>query len=814
MSPVPFKVNGASFEAEGGLSVREALNRQGIYVPGLCSHPDLDAFKPFHWSKEVWQGEKRSVHAPTDDNFPHCNLCIVSINDSEPLRSCDICVAEGMDIRTESPAIMAARREALKIILARHPHACLTCAQRHGCDRIQCSMNVPVSERCCELLGRCEIGAVAEWIGIPGDTPAYRNEGRPSLKDEPLFIRDYELCIGCTRCVRVCRDVRGVDVLGAAKEGGSAVVGTRLGPTLEESLCRFCGACVEVCPTGALRDHPGARPLVGELAPCSARCPLEIDVPGYLGLIADGLEFDALELIREKAVLPGVLGYACFHPCEENCRRSSLDQPASICALKRYVSDVAGEQPPVIRKAPPTGKRVAVIGSGPAGLAAAAELLRLGHDVTLFERDERLGGMLRQTLPDFRLPDEVIDRDIRYILDLGLKVETGREFGGDVTTESLGLAGFDAVVAALGLGAPAKLNVEGEDDRRVIPGLEVLRTAAGGAPVRLDGRVAVIGGGAVAVDAAMVARRMGASRVTMICLEGAGEMPAHREELRFAAEEGIEILNSWGVSRIEPQDGGLTIRLKRCIRVFDDRGRFSPEFDEAACNAVEAEWVVPAIGQRREGVAIESGRQEWVFIAGDLARGPSSIVEAMADGRRIALEVDRFLGGQGEESSRKEVRIHPFIGRDENFHLRKRADTQIACPAERIGSMQPFISGMTADQARSEAARCLKCHLRATLAKAYFPPDPWNVFEPDLASKAPPVEGVLIFADDAKQTIRITGSPNLHKTLTECFDDGVKAAFCRWEVDPMFTKRESELIQAHLQTHGAMPGGDDLDDLF
>ncbi|MFH0765055.1 MAG: 2Fe-2S iron-sulfur cluster-binding protein [Calditrichota bacterium] len=334
---VSFQLDGKEITVSAGISVRKAALRSGVYVPGLCSHPELNPFKPFAWSEEVWQGENRFTPV-TEAEFPHCNLCQVEIN-GELTRACTAPVSDGLTVTTTSPRINQVRREALKNILAHHPHACLSCAQAEGCSLTQCSMNVPENERCCELLGRCELGKVADYIGIPPDTPRYQPRRRNSIADEPLFIRDYELCINCLRCVRVCRDVRGVDVLGAVSHQDEIYVGTKKGPHLVDALCRFCGACVEVCPTGALRDKKDTIHLVDGQAPCAAACPLGIDAPGYIELTARGLDREALELIRERAVLPGVLGYACFHPCEDKCRRAALDQPASICALKRYAAE-------------------------------------------------------------------------------------------------------------------------------------------------------------------------------------------------------------------------------------------------------------------------------------------------------------------------------------------------------------------------------------------------------------------------------------------------------------------------------------------
>jgi NADPH-dependent glutamate synthase beta subunit-like oxidoreductase/Pyruvate/2-oxoacid:ferredoxin oxidoreductase delta subunit len=733
-----------------------------------------------------------------------------------------------MIVESASSAVIHARQEALKKILARHPHACLTCAQREGCDRVQCSMNVPALERCCELLRRCEIGKISDYIGIPTDTPPYRNESRPAITGEPLFIRDYELCINCLRCVRVCHDVRGVDAFGAVMTSDGVKVGTLGGPTLVDALCRFCGACVAVCPTGTLRDKEGCVPLVDGLAPCVAACPLHINVPGYLDLITRGLEYEALELIRERAVLPGVLGYACFHPCEDACRRGRLDDSASICALKRYLSDAAGEKPARLDKVPPTGKRVAVIGSGPAGLAAAAELLRAGHSVTMFEQDDQIGGMLVQAIPGFRLPDEVVERDLKYLYGLGLETRTNSALGKDITTEKLLADGYNAVVIAVGLSEPARLGVTGEDMVGVELGLDFLRRARAGEAGRLDGSVVVIGGGSVAVDAAMSARRLGAARVRMVCLENEEEIPAAKDELKAAVEEGVEIRHRWGVERINCEYGrAKSVTLKRCTRVFDSQRRFAPEYDSSETVELPCDHLIIAIGQRvKPELKPYLTPQPGLFIAGDAQSGASSIVAAMADGVKAAGEVDSYLRSSKvpKFQSSKVSEFSPpvsggeskggYLGRDPAFFQRRRLEPDTIAPEERVKSGAIYQATLTRDQAMEEAARCLRCHLRASLAPAPLPPDPWQKFDRQLLEVVPSMEGVLILADEKRQTVKIAGAVDIHIELERMLGDGVKANFCRWELDPMFTKRESELLQAHLSAYGKMPEGGELDELF
>jgi formate dehydrogenase beta subunit len=244
-----------------GDTILEAADSVGIYIPRLCHHPDLPYAGETFYSKLIFQGnsainsEKIDIKAGDD---AYCNLCLVNINDNEePVRSCTTIVEDGMIVHTNKPNLISHRKQALSKILAHHPHACLTCAQKEGCSRTQCSANVPIDERCCVLLGSCELEKVSDYIGIPAETPKYVPRNLPVMADDPLFNRDFNLCISCLRCVRICRDVRRVDALGAAWNDNQLCVGTVKGAGLKEADCRFCGACVEACPTGAFY-YPGA----------------------------------------------------------------------------------------------------------------------------------------------------------------------------------------------------------------------------------------------------------------------------------------------------------------------------------------------------------------------------------------------------------------------------------------------------------------------------------------------------------------------------------------------------------------------------
>lgn len=237
-------------EARQGVTLLEAAREAGIYIPALCAHPDLPPAPGMLGIQAVYRGPEQQILSSPVDKFTGCGLCVVTANEELKL-ACNTSVAEGAIVRTEGPEIQAQRQQALKEILKDHPHICLICPQRGGCDRLTCSMNVPIEERCCWKFSDCELRKVSEFIGIPEDTPRFVPQHLPLLADEPLFIRDYNLCIGCTRCVRVCENIR--KSLGFVVRDGKVIVGS-IGPTLIASNCKFCTACVVLCPTGALRD--------------------------------------------------------------------------------------------------------------------------------------------------------------------------------------------------------------------------------------------------------------------------------------------------------------------------------------------------------------------------------------------------------------------------------------------------------------------------------------------------------------------------------------------------------------------------------
>ncbi len=427
-----------------GTTILDAALQNDIYIPHLCSHPDLPPVEQLKPADFIYRGNECLENKKPDLQYEGCELCVVEIDEMEGLHlSCNTKVSKGMAVRTMSPEIENSRRDRLMFIFERHPHACLTCAQKEGCARFPCSTNIPELERCCSKFGRCEFQKVAEYVGLKPETPRYIYKDLPHIKKDPLFDRDYNVCIGCSRCIRVCREVRGVEALDFIFDEEERVVIGNVSLTLRESACRFCTACVEVCPTGALMDK---EPF--EEVPCQNACPVGIDVPRYVRLIAEGRFDESYAVVRERLPLPSVCSYICLSFCENECRRGEVNDPVGIRALKRFVSENHSDlwkknlKPPV-----PTGKKVAIVGSGPAGLTAAYHLARKGHELTIFEQAPLPGGMLRQAISRKRLPKKALEEDIEEILRTGVNLLLNSP---KIQIDELFEEGFDAVFLATG----------------------------------------------------------------------------------------------------------------------------------------------------------------------------------------------------------------------------------------------------------------------------------------------------------------------------------------------------------------------------
>ncbi|MBI4288114.1 MAG: FAD-dependent oxidoreductase [Chloroflexi bacterium] len=463
--------------------------------------------------------------------------------------------------------------------------------------------------------------------------------------------------------------------------------------------------------------------------PCQNECPIHQDARGYLAAIARG-EFDrALEVVRETNPLPIICATICSHPCENKCRRGKVDLPLSIRALKRVAVE-QGKSPPPAKPKAQRSQKVAVIGSGPAGLTAAHDLAHLGYSVTILERDAAPGGAMTNFVPIYRLPREWIKRDIDAITALGVTIKTNHELGKNVTIADLKKQGFNAILLAMGLPVSRTPGVPGENSEGVMLALPFLRSVnQEGYRLPPDKMVIVVGGGNVAIDVARSALRAGAAGVRMVCLEAPHEMPASPWEVEEAKEEGIDINCSWGPKQIIVRNGKLgVLECKKVKSVFDAQGRFNPSFYEEQCTLIEGDIIIMAIGQGSDlkmlpdmGVNLNERKQlvfdaktmttsqEGVFACGEVTTGPGSAVRAMSTGRRAALAIDGYLKGE------KVVFTEPLpLGElaPEVVNGVKRIERNVVPaqdPALRVKNFNIADLGYDAVLGLKEARRCLNC---------------------------------------------------------------------------------------------------------
>jgi NADPH-dependent glutamate synthase beta subunit-like oxidoreductase len=491
---------------------------------------------------------------------------------------------------------------------------------------------------------------------------------------------------------------------------------------VDRSLCYACGACVERCILDNLRLS---------LGPCRTACPIDMNCQGYVRLLAQGKVREAAEEMRAGTPFGAILGRICTRPCEPSCERGQIDSPVSIRAIKRYLADTFPEiayrpQPP----ASETGLSVAVIGSGPAGIAAAYELRAFGHQVTVYESAPEPGGLLRYGVPAFRLPAETVDRSIGLLTEMGVDFKTSQAFGTRLEPASL-IGQYGAVVAALGAGPSAVLDIPGADLPGVVDAFELLKETRMGHSPRLGQSVVVIGGGNTAADAALSCRLLGVEKVSLVALEDADHMPAFDLEVKEAVEAGVQVENCWGPTALLPAgDGSIEIEFARCLSVFDGKGAFAPHLENTCGLRIKADTVVIAVGQKaskddwfqalfdpgcaHRGInplTKQSSRAESLFVCGDAETGPGSVVDAMASAREAAISADRFL--------RKE-RLRWGRNRWAGSHVRQyEADRTRAIDRARVEANKlPTARRNTTDEieqtyssaeAVREAERCLSC---------------------------------------------------------------------------------------------------------
>ena len=540
--------------------------------------------------------------------------------------------------------------------------------------------------------------AEVEGIRANGDGTYHAN-----IKQKPKFI-DEAACTGCRQCEMACN-------VAVPDEFNADMVSRRAAYI----------AFPQAVPKKAVIDRAG-------ISPCTGECPAGIKAHGYVARVRSGEYEQAFDLVLETTPLVGSLGRACYAPCESECTRGELEGPLPIRRLKRFVADrhYGGEvKAPVMPEQ--NGKKVAVVGSGPAGLTAALQLARKGYGVKVFEAAPQAGGMLRLGIPAYRLPNDVIDDDISNVTALGVEIETGKRVDDPGKLKN---DGFDAVLVATGTHKAARLRVPGEDLDGVRSALTFLADVKLGKDVALtDKKVLVVGGGNVAIDAARSARRLGAASVDQVSLECCEEMPAHDFEVEEARAEGITLHDGWGIDHFEGDGEVRRAEIKVCTCVFNAEGRFAPEYDETQRDTIDCDVVIVAAGMMAdtESFGLETNGNRTlvadagtlqtavphVFAAGDVVTGPTMITTAVGQGRRAAFMIDRYLQRQELDPGLFDEPL-PVVDKDAVLARQDVYDRREPFESSAVMSAAPTDFAetegpMTEDEAFLGAARCLDC---------------------------------------------------------------------------------------------------------
>jgi NADPH-dependent glutamate synthase beta subunit-like oxidoreductase len=563
-----------------------------------------------------------------------------------------------------------------------------------------------------------------------------------------LLFNEY-LCSGCHTCEIACKQEHGLGV------------GPRVIRVLEESpyfkplFCHHCDdpPCVKACPEDAITKDsetgvvlldsdkctgcdavPGTSGAEKQgTSPCKAECPAHIDVQGYVSLAAKGKFQEALELIKEASPFPSICGRVCPHPCESACNRGGIDDPVANHAIERFVADLdlntTSRYMPKIKEK--KKDKVAIIGSGPAGLSCAYYLAQEGYQVTIFEKDIEPGGMLTAGIPSYRLPREVVNAEIQLIRDMDVTIKTGVEIGKDTTIAQLREEGFKAFFTAIGTQACLELGIEGENLEGVYGGLDYLRQINRGESIKLGKNVAIIGGGNTAMDAARSARRSGAENAFILYRRGLEEMPANAEEIKECQEEGISIKILTQPFRFIGENG--RVKVIECIKMKltepDESGRPKPEPVPDSAFTMEVDAVINALGQEADWACLTPEcaftLSDWgtmnvdpltfqsddpdIFAGGDAARGPRTVIEAIADGKQASISIDRFILGRDLRLGRDQV--FPTITDPQKEIYNKIDRVQMPCldPQARIKSFDEVQQGLTEEMVLEEAKRCISC---------------------------------------------------------------------------------------------------------
>jgi len=484
-------------------------------------------------------------------------------------------------------------------------------------------------------------------------------------------------------------------------------------------------------------------------APCMDACPIHLDIPRYIELIKDAKFGEALDVIRTRLPLAGVVGRVCYHPCESHCRRANVDEPIAIRLLKRFVADQElsqGSRPKFqITPSQKTGK-VAIIGAGPAGITCAYHLGLKGHQVTIFEKQPMAGGMMTLGIPPYRLPKEIVNLEIETVKDIGVQLRTGVDIGKDATMAQLRKEGFQSIFLSIGAHECKTLGIDGEGLEGVYPGVDFLRDANVGKKIRVGKRVAVIGGGNVAMDAVRTALRVGAEEALILYRRGLEEMPAHGEETKDAENEGAQIKTLTLPKRIIGENG--KVKGIECLKVDlgepDESGRRRPVPIDGSEITIAVDTVIPALGQESDwaclGPECACTLSDWgtidvdpltlrsadpdIFAGGDAVSGPKSLIEAAAAGLKAARSIDRHINGEpvgatdDDYFDRVFERLKVYDPSEEikiKDRLERKQVNKLA-PDQRKASFEEVEQGYPSPDAVAEAERCLRCYRVVTIA--------------------------------------------------------------------------------------------------
>lgn len=576
----------------------------------------------------------------------------------------------------------------------------------------------------------------------------------------------------CNCNVNVCYALRTSQLFNTPNMSRSAYVAK-----VEKANCVACGKCVEFCPAGAVKlgqklcDKEGCEvqypriPLPSEqpwgehmwshnyrdvnrincydtgTAPCKTACPAHVAVQGYLKLAKEGRYDGALALIKKDNPLPAVCGHVCNRRCEDACTRGTVDEAVAIDEVKRFLAerDLNAETRYIPKKTIPSLKggfdeKIAIIGAGPAGLSCAYYLALTGYKPTIFEKNEEPGGMLRYGIPSYKLEKDLLAAEIDVIRELGVEIRCGVEIGKDITIEELREQGYKGFYVAIGCQRGRKPGITGENAKGTYAAVDFLREAGAKESFALEGDVVVVGGGNVAIDAARISSRCVDAKISMFCLEQRENMPASKEEIAEALEEGIELNCGWGPKEVLEEDGKVAgVVLKKCIRVLDEQGRFSPEYDEEQTVTIPCKHVIFSVGQaiewgnmldnldlkRRPNGGVLADKLTYqtsepdIFVGGDVYTGPRFAIDAIAAGREGAISLHRYVHENCTLTIGRNRR--DFVELDKNnisvdsYDTSKRQIPAKADEKAQAATFRDLSHSLTEEQVKAETSRCLSC---------------------------------------------------------------------------------------------------------